>query len=72
MFRELSHRSMVYGELLNIGQDLLSLIENLSDANSSDQELFQCKKEKLTYRKTLTSLEKVIKKFEVEDKEKLA
>ena len=63
--------SKEYSELLNMGQDLLSLAENVSDVNSSDQELFQCTKEKLTYRKTLTSLEKVIKKFEVEDKEKL-
>ena len=61
-----------YQELIKMGQDLLEMLPNVTGTEPGDKELFECSKEKLTYRKTLTSLEKVIKKFEVEDKERLA
>ena len=61
-----------YAELLSSGQDLLSLVKNVADADPSDIESFECSKVKLTHRKTLTSLETVIKKFEASDKKMLA
>ena len=60
-----------YDLLLNMGLELSSLMENVTLVDLSDQELFNCSKEKLIHRKTLTSLEKIIKTYEVEDSEKL-
>ena len=61
-----------YGELLSMGQELLALHPGVVGASDSDKESFECSKVKLTYRKTLTSLELVIRKVEASDKEKLA
>ena len=55
-----------------MGLELLSLVEYVNVSDLSDQELFDCNNEKLTHRKTITSLEKVIQKIEVEDKERFA
>ena len=61
-----------YEVLLNMGQDLLSLTQNVSEAAPSDIENFGCCKIKLDHRNTLTMLESKIKKFELCDKEMLA
>ena len=61
-----------YDSLLNMGLELSSLAEKLTGASACDRELFVCSKEKLTHRKTLTSLERLIKKHEFEDRDKLA
>ena len=62
-----------YEGLLSIEQELLALAPQVEVVNESDKkELFDCSKEKLNHRKTLTSLESLIKKFEVEDKINLA
>ena len=46
-----------YGELLSMGQELLALHSGVVGASDGDKESFECSKVKLTYRKTLTSLE---------------
>ena len=61
-----------YTELLEMGQELLAIVPNISEVDPSDKEQFELRQEKLTYRKTLTSLERAIKRFEFEDKLKLA
>ena len=61
-----------YIGLLDMGQELLALVSNVPGIDTSEKDMFNCDKEKLSYRQTLTSLEKVIKKIEAEDSEKLA
>ena len=64
--------SKEYDELLRFGQELLALVPHVSGVDASDKEQFDCSKEKLNHRKTLTSLETIIQKIEAEDKIKLA
>ena len=61
-----------YDEVLKLANDLLALLPSIPEAYSKEKESFECSRIKLCHRKTLKSLESVIKKLDADEKEKLA